>query len=176
MSDDEFGGSLMDDSFPSIFSEHFHIYEKKQNTQKSKKDSKFTFLVYAFFNYILNVLRLTLDLDVFFVKGKTYKSTLPIISNLNTIRDILTKFYHCYSLIIRVYDYRFKPKSKYNKGLVFALFDDMTNTKKDNNTKEIEILIKNNKYYLFDKEDNFLSKRFYVQSIVSGVKILSENR
>jgi hypothetical protein len=63
-----------------------------------------------------------------------------------------------------VYELKKKASNALQPSL-FTVFDDMTNIRVNDTTKEIEIVMKGDEFYLFDKEINFVSKRFHVQSI-----------
>ena len=171
----------MDKSFPTFLSSTFQIYQMKKETRRTKESNKLTFLIYACFNFVINGLKLKLNAEDFFVKGKTYKAHFCCWKK-DKFHTILAKLYHCYNLIIRVYEFKTMNGEKLSKidkkeSRLYTLFDDMTNTKMNESFREIEILIKDSNYYLFAGEVNFISKRFDVISVSNELRqnLLSEN-
>ena len=167
------GGELMDKSFPSAFLSQFQIYKRKESPKRPKATSKFATLIYACFNYILNGLKLTLNMDNFVVKGKTHQATVAFFDKKAALNSTLSKMYHCCDVIVRVYELK-KPATNALQPSLFTVFDDMTNIRVNDTTKEIEIVMKGDEFFLFDKEINFVSKRFHVQSIAKNLPSFSE--
>lgn len=167
------GGVIMDKSFPSFLSNRFQIYEKKE-TKQTKETKKLTFLIYACINYVLNELKFRLNIEDFLVKGSNYQAGAPSFGRKSSFTEILNKMYHCYDIIIRVYELR-KIRKNSDTQQLFTIFDDMTNTHIGDSTKEIEFLIEGADYYVFDKEVNFISKRYPALSVSPDLKIFTED-
>ena len=168
------GGIIMDDSFPSDFSSLSQIKQSKQSLSGKVSDIQYSRLIYCCFNYILNNLKLTIDINNFFVKGSTYQATLKVISKLQAF-EIFKKLYYCYNIIIRVYEFRCLTNKGVKRKSLYILFDDMTNTRKDVNSIEFEILMIDNNYYVFDQEIDYISTRFNIIFSSPNLNILSEN-
>ena len=167
------GGEVMDKSFPSALSSQFQIYKRKESSNHQKEPSNFATLIYACFNYMLNGLKLTLNMDNFVVKGKTHQATVAFFEKKASLIPTLSKMYHCYDVIVRVYEFK-KAVPNTLRCSLFTVYDDMTNIRVNDTTKEIEIVMKGDEFYLFDKEINFISKRFHARSISQNLPSFSE--
>lgn len=157
-------GKLMDKSFPSILSDNFALKDNPKNNS-SKTLEKYRHILFAIFNHYSYIEFVISD---FFIKGM--QNNFFQISKKEQIFEFLDSLYHCYNIIIRIYEsVSFKN--------IQVLYDDITHTRLDQNTKEIEILIFNQDLFLYDNSDLFLSsKKSPAHFTSSKIKPFSEKK